>query len=90
MSEELEQQDTTITVTSLDQFVQLIAMWHDKAVRATEHMLSIPEGTEVEYEGKDYKIEGDFRAGYICGLTAGLNNLGTLPFQAYVDNEQPN
>ena len=76
----------TVQVNDLNSFVQLLSIWHARAVKETEYFLSIPEGIEIELNGKSYEVKGEFRDGLICGVTAGLNNLGTLPFVAYTEN----
>ena len=71
----------SIVVDDLDKFVKLLNGWHQEKVQVLEHMLTIPEGTEVVFNGEEPKaLEGDFQKGFIVGLSTALMELGTLPF----------
>ena len=73
--------EETITVTSLDQFASLVARWHTAKIARLEHLLSIPEGTEVSFnEGEMTPMSGDLRQGFLIGLTTALSEFGGLPF----------
>lgn len=71
----------TLEVETLDMFVKLLTQWHASKVKVLEHMLQIPEGTEVEYAGLNSKpLTGELHLGFIIGLTVALSELGILPF----------
>jgi hypothetical protein len=71
----------TVEVENLDMFVKLLTQWHETKVKVLEHMLQIPEGTEVEYaESESKPLSGDLHQGFIIGLTVALSELGILPF----------
>lgn len=68
-------------VEDLDKFVTLLADWHQKKVAMLEHMLKLPEGTEVSFNDKPpAPLEGDMYQGFLIGLNVALMELGTLPF----------
>ena len=71
----------TIEIEDLNQFVQILAAWHEQKVKTLAHMLEIPDGTEMAVTGEDPVIlTGDMLAGFKAGLELSLMELGTLPF----------
>ena len=82
----MNQTAETVVVADIDQFIQLLFGWHDGKVKVLEHMLSIPEGTEITFNNEGTKIlAGDLHKGFIIGLSLALMELGTLPFAAEMD-----
>lgn len=78
-------QPETVSIESLDQFVRALQLWHSKKVSILNHLLTIPEGTEVSGEDGGYKVlEWDYREGFILGLKVALSEIGELPFEAEV------
>ena len=76
----------TVSIESLDEFVRALQAWHSKKVQLIQHMLTIPEGTEVSGEETATRVlEGDFREGFILGLKVALSEIGELPFEAEVE-----
>lgn len=76
----------TVAIDSLDQFVRALLAWHSNKVQLLQHMLNVPEGTEVSSEDTAPKVlEGDFRDGFILGLKVALSEMGELPFEAEVE-----
>lgn len=70
-------------VNDVNTFFLLLQGWHSERVAVLEHMLEVPEGTTVAVNESEAKaIEGDFREGFIVGLTLALMELGRLPFFA--------
>lgn len=68
-------------IESLDQFAGLLTAWHAEKVRVLEHMLQIPEGTEMVVDGGEaVPLIGDRLAGFKAGIQLSLMELGTLPF----------
>lgn len=77
MQEQLE----IVEVTNIDHFITILSSWHSHKVKLLEHMLEIPDGTEVNYNGEgDIPLHGDMHKGFIIGLSLALMELGTLPF----------
>jgi hypothetical protein len=77
----------TLHVQDINHFVQLLSAWHQEKVRALEHMLSVPEGTEVTFNNEGPQIlTGDMLKGFVIGLSLGLMELGTLPFAAEMED----
>jgi hypothetical protein len=72
----------TLNVSNIDDFVSLLTGWHVTKVKVLEHMLSIPEGTEVEFEGQTLVLTADILKGFVIGLNVALAELGILPFAA--------
>lgn len=72
-----------IEITDVNQFVGILAAWHSKKVAVLEHMLQVPEGTEMSVDGQDPLIlTGDMLAGVKAGISIALMELGSLPFIA--------
>lgn len=70
-----------VPVEDLDAFVQILTRWHANKVRLLEHMMEIPDGTELSVnDGPSVKLAGDLRDGFMVGLTVALGELGQLPF----------
>lgn len=81
MSASIHPPETTVMVEDLDTFVSILMDWHAAKVKTLEHMVDIPEGSEVTInDGMAKILEGDYRDGFILGLTLSLMELGTLPF----------
>ena len=79
-----------VDVDDLDQFVRILTAWHGEKVAALEHMLQVPEGVEVTFQNEQPQpLTGDLHKGFIIGLTLGLMELGTLPFLAEVEPNEP-
>lgn len=84
----MSDQPNTLEVEDLDMFVKLLLQWHTAKVDTLEHMLRIPQGFEVSFNGEAPQIlEGDLHAGFTIGLTVALIELGQLPFVARVEDE---
>lgn len=78
-----------VEVESKEQFFVLLQKWHDHQVACVEHMLSIPEGVTCQInDGDPIEVKGDFRTGFMAGLTVALSHFGTLPFSLGDDEEE--
>lgn len=67
----------------LDTFVTALTGWHVHKVAALQHMMEIPEGTEVTLDEETPSIlTGDLLKGFQLGIQLSLLELGTLPFIA--------
>jgi hypothetical protein len=83
----MNQKPETVVVQDIDQFIQLLNGWHQDKVKTLEHMLSVPEGTEVRFNDEGPQtLTGDMLKGFVIGLSLGLMELGTLPFAAEMDD----
>lgn len=73
----------TLYVENMDHFIALLFAWHENKIKTLEHMLAIPEGTEVSLNDElTLKLEGAAYTGYQMGLSLALIEVGTLPFMA--------
>lgn len=80
--------DTTIEVTDVSHFVELLTEWHTRRVRQLEHLLDIPEGTEASHtEGETIVLKGDALEGFKIGIHSALSHLGELPFIGQPEDE---
>ena len=80
----------TINVPDLDTFVELLVAWHSVKVKTLEHMLTVPENTEVTFDSNVPKvIAGDYREGFIAGISLSLMELGALPFAVKEEPLEP-
>lgn len=82
---------TVVEITSLDQFAALLAHWHKHTTAVLEHMLQVPEGTELTMDNKPPVImTGPFRDGFCAGLSLALIEFGNLPFVLNSEDTKPN
>lgn len=73
----------TLYVENIDHFIALLFAWHENKIKTLEHMMSIPEGTEVSFSDEPpTMLSGDVLKGYQMGLALALIEVGTLPFMA--------
>lgn len=72
---------STVLIEDLDQFVVLLTDWHEHKVKILEKMMEIPEGSEATFGDQEPKVlTGDYREGFVMGLSLALIELGSLPF----------
>ena len=74
-----ENQDTLV-IKDMNQFVQILVAWHSEKVKVLEHMLQVPDGSIMETNGIKATLTGDLLAGFKAGIELALMELGTLPF----------
>lgn len=92
MSETATKEDppAIVPIESLDQFVGILTRWHAHKVKVLEHMLSVPEGTEMQVDGGEpVPLTGDMMAGFRAGLSLALMELGNLPFVTATRSDAP-
>ena len=88
---EAAKRPTIVPVSNLDQFVYLLMAWHTEKVKALEHMMEIPDGSEMAVDnGSATVITGDYRTGFQAGIALALMELGNLPFVAEKDETPSN
>ena len=77
----------TLEIKDLDHFVGLLSRWHTTKVKTIKHMMTVPDTTEVILEeGTPVQMTGEFRKGFVLGLTIALAELGELPFVAELED----
>lgn len=69
-----------IEVEDLHTFVALLTQWHEDKVALLEHMLDVPEGTEMEHDGASLTLSGENLIAFKAGVSLTLSELGILPF----------
>ena len=79
-----ENQDTLV-IEDMNQFVQILVAWHSEKVKVLEHMLQVPDGSVMETNGIKATLTGDLLAGFKAGIELVLMELGTLPFAYETD-----
>lgn len=78
----------TLSISDLDSMVTLLSGWHKKEVATLEHMLLIPEGTEVCFgDETPIVLSGDRLTGFQLGISISLLRLGQLPFVAETESD---
>lgn len=78
----------TIEIQDLNQFVQVLAGWHEKKVKTLQHMLEMPEGVEMVVSGETpVVLAGDLLKGLKAGIEVALMELGELPFLYETESE---
>ena len=75
----------TLLIKDIDQFVNLLTRWHAEKVKVLEHMLEVPDGTEMERDGVSVVLTADMLAGFKAGIDLALMELGSLPFATEPD-----
>lgn len=75
-------QDDTLFITELEEFVPLLADWHQRQVATVLHFQNVPPGMEVQMEGEEETLilEGKTLEGFRMGISLALSYLGKLPF----------
>ena len=86
----MKTKDNILYIDSLDQFINILHIWHGRKVKVLEHMLTIPESTEMELDGKTIQLSGDVHTAFVEGIKLSLNELGTLPFTVEQEDDQGN
>lgn len=85
MTKEFEE---LIPVKDTNQLASVIVQWHTLQLARTEHMLNVPEGTEVEFEdGENLVLEGKVLSAYRLGLQVALHNFRELPIAAQFEKD---
>jgi hypothetical protein len=76
----------SIEVNDLNDFVKILSGWHQERVKVLQHLMTIPDtGVQIELEGQDTPLVGEYRKGFIFGLNVALGELGKLPFVAEME-----
>lgn len=86
----MKNQDNLLYIDDLDQFINILHIWHGRKVKVLQHMLNIPEGTVMALEDKNIQLTSDVRTAFIEGIKLALHELGTLPFTVEQKYEQGN
>lgn len=77
----------TVMVDDLDQFVRVLMAWHANKVAMLRHLQNIPDGTEASKDdGEPVVLTGDMLKGFQMGLEVALEEMGTLPFEAELED----
>ena len=78
-----------VQVSDLDQFVRLLVGWHANRVRRMEHLLTIPDGAELQLEDDaPVVIDGEARKAFLIAVHLCLSEVGVLPFKAVPDEAE--
>lgn len=83
MTKVTQEAPPTIEISDLEQFVKIMAGWHVQKVNILQHMLEVPDGTEMivgDESPTRVILTGDMLAGFKAGIELSLIELGTLPF----------
>lgn len=86
----MKTKDNLLYIDDLDQFINILHIWHGRKVKVLEHMLTIPEGTEMALDGFTIQLSGDAHTAFVEGIKLALHELGTLPFTVEQEDEQGN
>ena len=80
-NEQTQQTPEIQDLHTVGDFFKALNAWHSHKVAILEHMLEIPDGSEVTFPGIGEKVlSGDMRDGFIVGVALSLIELGKLPF----------
>lgn len=77
-----------VPINSAEDFFAMLTVWHDQQVLTLEHMLQIPEGTEVQVNGQETLVlEGNVLKAFQAGIQTALQVMGKLPFDTVPADE---
>jgi hypothetical protein len=83
-----QQAPETLAVEDTLHFVKLLNGWHGNKIKLLQYMMTIPEGSTVEFGGApDEVMKGDLLRGFQLGLSLSISELGTLPFIVEMEDE---
>jgi len=89
MSEQQSQKPEVVPIETIDQFAAYITAWHSHKVAVLEHMLQVPEGTEMQVDGgAEVVLEGAVLAAFKAGISVSLMELGKLPFVTQMEEQE--
>lgn len=75
-----------LEVTNLDQFVRILMAWHQQQLAIVKQVMEVPEGVEMEIDGKAYVLTKDNIEFFKAGATVVLSQFNQLPFLAEVED----
>ena len=79
-------QAESVEVNDLNDFVKILFGWHQERVKVLQHLLTIPDtGVQIELEGQETPLTGEYRKGFFFGLNVAIGELGKLPFVAEME-----
>lgn len=70
-------------------FFGVLKMWHEHQVETLKHMLTIPEGTDLEVDGQTVKLEGVTHLAFQAGIRTALSVFENLPFDVVNETDEP-
>lgn len=77
-----------VIIDDVDSFARHLVHWHQLQMTKLQHMLTIPEGTEVAFDGQEpIVLEGPVHEAFRIGITVALAEFGELPFSPIADDE---
>ncbi len=74
-----------IEINDMHTFAHLLGQWHEERVAILEHMLLVPEGTEMVHDRQTIVLAGDTLIAFKAGVSLTLSELGTLPFASVTE-----
>lgn len=84
----MSQSEDIQPITDVNDLANKLTQWHTNRVARLEHMLQIPEGTEVDFEdGEKLVLEGAALSAFRLGLQVALKELGQLPIVAQYETD---
>lgn len=80
----------TQLISNVQDLAALLSNWHQAKVDMLNHMMNIPEGTEMQVDGEDPLIlTGSALAGFKAGLTVAMSELGEFPLEFEYEPNEP-
>lgn len=81
-----------LPIDDLDMMVNFLSSWHHEKITLLKHLMAIPPGTSMQVVGSDGTeqtliVDGEYRNGFIMGISMAVGQLGKLPFEAVEDND---
>lgn len=81
-----------LPITSLEQFVHLVASWYEVNHQKIEALANYPEHEDIKVQdnitGEERVLTGKEREAFVDGLKVAATFFGSLPFQAVPVDEQ--
>lgn len=82
-----------VAINDVNLFARLIGLWHSNHLKRAEHVLTLPEGVQMQLDDDPPIIlSGDVHKAFLIGANLVLSEFGVLPFVAEMDEtpETPN
>jgi len=80
------EQEEAFCIETVDQFGQLVTVWHKQAMATLLHLTKVPVGQMIKIGDEEpFALEGDILKGFNLGLQLALNYVGKLPFEATIE-----
>lgn len=80
-----------IPVQDANQLAGVVTQWHELIKQRLQHMVSIPEGTELEFEnGDSLVLEASTLSAFQLGIQYALSEMESFPINVEYEDDEAN